>query len=48
MKVPKEIIKELEKIRIKVIVENTKEAVKIFNEYVEKNKKVVCAVHLTC
>ncbi|MEN3045130.1 MAG: Mth938-like domain-containing protein [Candidatus Hydrothermales bacterium] len=48
MKVPEKIIKELEKEGIRVIIETTKEAVKIFNEYVEQNKKVVCALHLTC
>lgn len=48
MKVPEDVIKELEKNNIKVIVKNTKEAVNLFNEYIEKNKRVVCALHLTC
>lgn len=48
MRVSQKLIKEIEKIGIKVIVRPTKEAISLFNEYVRKNKKVVCALHLTC
>lgn len=48
MEVKEEVIKELERNNIKVIIKKTKEAVNIFNEYTLKNKKVVCALHLTC
>jgi len=48
MDVSENVIKEIEKKGIKVEVCLTKEAVKRFNEYIEKGKKVVCALHLTC
>lgn len=48
MEVPGALIEKIEKMGIKVIVKPTKEAVQLFNEYIEKNKKVVCALHLTC
>ncbi|MEO0254757.1 MAG: MTH938/NDUFAF3 family protein [candidate division WOR-3 bacterium] len=48
MEVKEEVIKELERNNIKVIIKKTKEAVNIFNEYMDRNKKVVCALHLTC
>lgn len=48
MKVSQKLIEELEKMGIKVIVKTTKEAVRLFNEYMRENKKVVCALHLTC
>ncbi len=48
MNVPEEVIKEIEKKGIRVEVYFTKEAVNKFNDYIEKGKKVVCALHLTC
>lgn len=48
MEVQRDLIKEIERNGIKVIVKKTKEAIEIFNEYIEKNKKVVFALHLTC
>ena len=48
MKVPDQVKKEIEEMRIKVIVTETKEACKLFNDYVKAGKKVVAALHLTC
>ncbi|MCM8833527.1 MAG: MTH938/NDUFAF3 family protein [Candidatus Omnitrophica bacterium] len=48
MEVPDKVLKDIEKLGINVIVEKTKDAVELFNEYVKKNKKVVFALHLTC
>lgn len=48
MEVPKETIKEIEKLKIQLIIRNTKEATELFNKYIKENKKVVCALHLTC
>jgi len=49
MKVPEEVIEELRKRGIKeVIVKPTKEACKIFNEFLKKGVEVVAALHLTC
>lgn len=48
MKVPESVIKELEKKGIHVIVANTREACDKYNELIEKGKKVVAALHLTC
>ena len=48
MDVPEDVIKEIEEKGIKVEVYFTREAVNKFNEYIEKGKKVVCALHLTC
>ncbi len=48
MKVPENVVKEVEKRGIKTEIYSTKEAVKKFNEYMEKGRRVVCALHLTC
>jgi len=48
MKVPKDLIKQLEKMGIKVIVKKTKEACEEFNKLLNEGKKVVAALHLTC
>ncbi len=48
MEVPEDVIKEVEEMGIKVEVYLTREAVKKFNEYIEKGKRAVCALHLTC
>jgi hypothetical protein len=48
MKVPEDLIGRLGKMGIRVEVKKSREAVKLFNEYVKKGKKVVCALHLTC
>ncbi|MHA1594397.1 MAG: Mth938-like domain-containing protein [Candidatus Baldrarchaeia archaeon] len=47
MRVPKETLEELKRHGIEVIVCETKEACKIFNELSGK-KRVVAALHLTC
>lgn len=39
---------ELEKQGIELIIEKTADAVKIFNNYIKKNKKVTGLFHLTC
>ena len=48
MKVPREVINELEARGIKVIVKKTKEACEEFNKLVKEGKKVAAALHLTC
>ncbi len=48
MDVPENVIKEIKKKGIKVEIYFTKDAVRKFNEYIEKGKRVVCALHLTC
>ncbi|MCD6368287.1 MAG: hypothetical protein J7L38_00650 [Thermoproteales archaeon] len=48
MNVSSKVIEELEKRGIKVIVENSREACKIFNRLSEKGEKVALAIHLTC
>ncbi|MHA1608893.1 MAG: MTH938/NDUFAF3 family protein [Candidatus Njordarchaeales archaeon] len=48
MEVPLELIKELEEEGIRVIVADTKNAVRIYNDYLKKGAKVVAALHLTC
>lgn len=48
MKVPKELIDELERRGIEVRVAKTSEACKIFNELVKRGVKAVAALHLTC
>jgi len=47
MEVPKQVKEEIEKRNIKLIVEKTKEACKIYNQLYKKHK-VVAALHLTC
>jgi len=48
MDVPASTQKTLQEAGIEVIAENTSQACNIFNEQVEKGKKVVGAFHLTC
>ncbi len=48
MRVPEDVVKEVEKMGIKILIEVTKKAVQIFNKETQKGKKVVCALHLTC
>lgn len=48
MEVPDDVLIEIRKRGIKVEVKKTSEAVKKFNEYILENKRVVCALHLTC
>ncbi|MHA1616606.1 MAG: Mth938-like domain-containing protein [Candidatus Njordarchaeales archaeon] len=48
MDVPREVILELEKKGIRVIVAHTREAVEIYNRYLREGRKVVAALHLTC
>lgn len=47
MEVSKQVKEEIEKRNIKLIVEKTKEACKIYNQLYKKHK-VVAALHLTC
>jgi len=48
MKVSKEVINELKRRNIEVVIDITEKAVKIFNEMVNKGKNAVLAAHLTC
>lgn len=48
MKVSEEVINELKRRNIEVIIDITEKAVKIFNEMVNKGKDAVLAAHLTC
>jgi len=48
MNVSKEVIRALNEKGIEVRIAKTKEACKVFNELVEKGRKVVAALHLTC
>lgn len=48
VKVPKSVIKELEKQDCAVSVLKTKQAVELYNLLLEKDKKVFAALHLTC
>ncbi|RLF20081.1 MAG: hypothetical protein DRZ82_03505 [Thermoprotei archaeon] len=48
MRVPEDVIKSLRERGIEVHVAKTKEACRIFNELIEKGKRVVAALHLTC
>jgi len=48
MRVDPEVIDAFERRGVKVLVYNTREAVRKYNELVEKGKKVVGAFHLTC
>jgi len=48
MRVPNNVIKELESMGIKVIVLKTQEAVNEYNNLAKQNKKVAAALHLTC
>ncbi len=48
MRVPGDLVEELERRGIKVIVERTEDACKTFNRLAEEGKRVVAALHLTC
>lgn len=48
MRVPGDLIEELEGKGIMVIVERTKKACDVFNRLVDEGKRVVAALHLTC
>jgi hypothetical protein len=47
MKVPKELIKQLQEKNIELYVERTGKAVEVFNS-ADKSKKIIGAFHLTC
>lgn len=47
MEVLKEVIEKINSLGITLIIEKTKKACKIFNDFY-KNKKTVAALHLTC
>lgn len=48
MRVPDEVVRELERRGIRVIVAPTSEAVRTFNELLRQGKRVVGCFHLTC
>ncbi len=48
MRVPKDIIEKIEDMGIRVIVRNTREAVKEYNRLAREGKRVAAALHLTC
>ena len=48
MRVPDELVGELQKLGIKVIVKKTKDACDEFNRLIAEGKRVVAALHLTC
>ncbi len=48
MKVPNDVIEELNRLGIKTEVYVTEKAVKKFNEYISGGKRVSAALHLTC
>lgn len=48
MKVPHKLIRELENMGLKVIVESTDRACEVYNELCEKGVKVIAGLHLTC
>jgi len=48
MKVSEDIKKDIKKLGIELTITKTGLAVDLFNEYLEDNKKVVGAFHLTC
>jgi len=48
MRVPRDVVEELEKMGIRVIVKNTREAVKEYNRLAQEGKNVAAALHLTC
>lgn len=48
MEVPRETIRYLEENGIKVLVYQTREAWKVYNQLLREGKKVVAALHLTC
>jgi len=48
MSIPESTKKTISERDIELVAENTDKAVKMFNEYIEKGKKVVGAFHLTC
>ncbi len=48
MKVPEELIKNLNEKGISVVIEKTPEAVEEYNNLIKKGENVVAALHLTC
>ncbi|MFX1283147.1 MAG: Mth938-like domain-containing protein [Promethearchaeota archaeon] len=48
MKVPMNLTSHLEKLGIKTIVKNSREAVNEYNTLVKRNENVAAALHLTC
>jgi len=48
MRVSEDVKKEIESYGIKVIIDKTPNAYKIFNELLSKKRKVIGAFHLTC
>jgi len=48
MKVPEKTLEKLKKKNINVILAKTGEAVELYNENFQKNKKTIACLHLTC
>jgi len=48
MRVPEEVIKELSKRGIRIVVKKTRDACDHFNELIKTEKRVAAALHLTC
>lgn len=48
MDVPSDTVEALRNLGIEVFIENTRKAVKIYNELISKGKRVAAALHLTC
>jgi hypothetical protein len=48
MKVPTELIKELESFGISVIVKDSNNAVELYNRRLQEKKNLALAIHLTC
>jgi hypothetical protein len=48
VKVSKEVVNELKKRNIELVVDITEKAAKIYNEMIKKGKNAVLAAHLTC
>jgi len=48
MNVPNETLKKLEEMNIDTVFAKTVEAVKLFNEKLQKNQNVIACLHLTC
>ncbi len=48
MKIPNKTLKKLEEKNIDTVIAKTEEAVKLYNEKIQENKKVIVCLHLTC
>lgn len=48
MNVPKETLEKLKEMNIETLTAKTADAVKIYNEYIQKKQNVIACLHLTC